>query len=199
MSAARSTRAPVRAALSALLAAAAAAGCRQDMHDQPRYEPFEASDFFDDGRSARPLVVGTVARGFLNEDQHLHRGRIGGELADRFPFAVDRTVLERGRERYGIYCWPCHGATGDGHGIITRRGYPNPPSYHIPRLVQAPDRHFMDVIRDGYGVMYSYAARVAPADRWAMVAYIRALQLSQDADASALADEDRAALEEVRR
>ena len=198
MSAARSTRAPVRAALSALLAAAAAAGCRQDMHDQPRYEPFEASDFFDDGRSARPLVVGTVARGFLNEDQHLHRGRIGGELADRFPFAVDRTVLERGRERYGIFCAPCHDAAGNGNGVIVQRGFKHPPSFHIQRLREAPPGWFFEVITKGYGAMYDYADRVPPADRWAITAYVRALQRSAHASLADVPQAQRDELEETR-
>jgi len=198
VSAARSTRAPVRAALSALLAAAAAAGCRQDMHDQPRYEPFEASDFFDDGRSARPLVVGTVARGFLNEDQHLHRGRIGGELADRFPFAVDRTVLERGRERYGIFCAPCHDAAGNGNGVIVQRGFKHPPSFHIQRLREAPPGWFFEVITKGYGAMYDYADRVPPADRWAITAYVRALQRSAHASLADVPQAQRDELEETR-
>ncbi|HEX6142148.1 MAG TPA: cytochrome c [Geminicoccaceae bacterium] len=172
-----------------MLVLAALTGCGgYDMEDQAKYEPYETAALFEDGSAQQHPVPGTVARGEL---------ATLAVLEERPPLTLD--LLERGRERYGIYCWPCHGATGDGNGIITRRGFPNPPSYHIPRLVQAPDRHFMDVIRDGYGVMYSYAARVPPADRWAIVAWIRALQLSQHAEVAALDEADRAALQDLAR
>ena len=168
----------------AILALVLLAGCGgYDMEDQAKYEPYEEAALFEDGSAQQHPVPGTIARG---------EPAIRAILEERPPLTM--ALLERGRERYNIYCWPCHGATGRGNGIITRRGYPNPPSYHIPRLVDAPDRHFMDVIRDGYGVMYSYAARIAPIDRWAIVAYIRALQLSQNADVASLDDEDRAAV-----
>jgi hypothetical protein len=168
------------------------------MHDQPRYEPFEASEFFADGRSARPLVTGTVARGFLEEDEHLHRGRVGGELAELFPFAVDRAVLERGRERYGIFCTPCHDAAGNGNGVVVQRGFKHPPSFHIQRLREAPPGWFFEVITKGYGAMYDYADRVPPADRWAITAYVRALQRSAHATLEDVPQARRAELEAAR-
>jgi hypothetical protein len=186
------------ALLGGILASLAAAGCRQDMHDQPRYEPFEASDFFADGRSARPLVAGTVARGFLEEDEHLYRGRVGGELAELFPFAVDRAVLERGRERYGIFCTPCHDAAGNGNGVVVQRGFKHPPSFHIQRLREAPPGWFFEVITKGYGAMYDYADRVPPADRWAITAYVRALQRSAHATLADVPEARRAELEAAR-
>jgi hypothetical protein len=156
-------------------------GCRLDMHLQPKYKPLDPSTFFDDGRSARPAVPGTVARGHLRIDEHLYAGKVNGVLEDTFPFPITRDVLDRGRERYNIYCSPCHDYTGSGRGMIVQRGFPAPPSYHIERLRNAPVGHFFDVITNGYGAMYSYASRVSPDDRWAIVAYIRALQLSQRA------------------
>ena len=156
-------------------------GCRLDMHVQPKYKPLDPSNFFDDGRSARPEVPGTVAHGHLRADDLLFTGKVNGEPADVFPFPVTREVLERGRERYNIYCSPCHDYTGSGRGMIVQRGFPPPPSYHLERLVKAPAGHFFEVISNGYGAMYSYASRVTPEDRWAIVAYIRALQLSQHA------------------
>ncbi|WP_245485155.1 cytochrome c [Mesorhizobium sp. M7A.F.Ca.US.001.02.1.1] len=159
----------------ALAAAPALAGCQQQMADQPHYEPLEASSQFADGASARIPVSGTVAR--------------NAELApvpDAIPQPVTMALLNRGRERFDIFCSPCHGRTGDGHGMIVQRGFPAPPTYHQEALRRAPDRHFYDVITNGYGAMYSYAARVPPADRWAIVAYIRALQLSRRAAAADL-------------
>jgi mono/diheme cytochrome c family protein len=156
-------------------------GCRLDMHLQPKYKPYEPSSFFDDGRSERPVVPGTVARGQLRLDEHLYTGKVNGSIADTFPFPITRKDLERGRERFNIYCTPCHDYTGSGHGMIVQRGFPAPPSYHIDRLRQAPVGHFFDVITNGSGTMYSYAARVSPEDRWRIAAYIRALQLSQKA------------------
>jgi mono/diheme cytochrome c family protein len=157
------------------------AGCRLDMHVQPKYNPLDPSDFFGDGRSARPEVPGTVAHGHLRAGELLYTGKLNGQTADAFPFPITREVLERGRERYDIYCSPCHDYTGGGRGMVVQRGFPPPPSYHLERLVKAPAGHFFEVISNGYGAMYSYAARVAPEDRWAIVAYIRALQLSQHA------------------
>ena len=154
-------------------------GCRQDMHDQPRYEPLEASDFFEDGRASRPLVPGTVARGQLHTDAHLYTGKIAGELATTLPFPVTRAVLERGRERYAIYCTPCHDRVGSGQGMIVRRGFRRPPSLHIDRLRQVPVGHFFEVMSNGFGAMLDYAAQLTPNDRWAVAAYMRALQLSQ--------------------
>lgn len=172
-----------------------AAGCRPDMFNQPRYNPLSSSDFFTNGAGSRPLVPGTVARGHLDEDQAFYTGKIGTNLVETFPLPITRDVLERGRERFDIYCSVCHGRTGDGNGMIVQRGFPMPPSYHIDRLRQAPAGHFFDVITQGYGVMYSYAARVEPADRWAITAYIRALQLSHDARLDAVPPADRPKLE----
>lgn len=166
----------------ALLALAlTAAGCRQDMHDQPKYTSYRASEFFADERSARPTVEGTVARGQLNEDELLFTGRVGGQPATTFPFAVDEALMKRGRERYDIFCSPCHGLTGEGDGMVVQRGYRRPPSFHIDRLRQAPHGHLYDVIANGFGAMPDYAAQIAVRDRWAIAAYMRALQLSQNA------------------
>jgi cytochrome c553 len=156
-------------------------GCRLDMHIQPKYKGLEPSSFFSDGRSARPVVPGTVARGELRTDELLYTGKINGQIANVFPFPITKKDLERGQQRFNIYCAPCHDYTGSGNGMIVQRGFPPPPSYHIDRLMKAPVGHFFDVITNGYGTMYSYAARVSPRDRWRIAAYIRALQLSQDA------------------
>jgi len=141
----------------------------------------QSSTFFDDGRSERPVVPGTVARGQLRTDEAFYTGKLNGVEVDTFPFPITREVLARGQERYNIYCTPCHDRLGDGQGMIVQRGFPPPPSYHIDRLRQAPVGHFFSVMTNGYGTMYSYASRVTPEDRWAIAAYIRALQLSQDA------------------
>ena len=159
-------------------------GCRQDMHDQPKYIPLRQSAFFGDERSARPLVEGTVARGRLHEDALLETGKIGEQDADVFPFEVDAATLARGRERYDIYCSPCHGRSGAGDGMIVRRGFRRPPSYHDDRLRNAPVGHFIDVMTNGFGAMADYRQQVEPRDRWAIAAYIRALQLSQHAAVS---------------
>lgn len=161
------------------LCALAMAGCRLDMHMQPKYKPLDQSSFFDDDRSARPAVPDTVARGHLRTDELLYTGKVNGVLADTFPFPITRQDLERGRERYNIYCSPCHDRAGSGQGMIVQRGFSPPPSYHIDRLRKAQAGHFFDVITNGYGKMYSYASRVSPEDRWRIAAYIRALQLSQ--------------------
>jgi hypothetical protein len=157
------------------------AGCRLDMHVQPKYKPYAPSQFFDDGRSERQPVAGTVARGQLRLDELLYTGKENGALANRFPFPITRADLERGRERYNIFCSPCHDYTGSGRGMIVQRGFPQPPSYHIDRLRNAPAGHFFDVMTRGLGNMYSYAARVEPEDRWRIAAYIRALQLAEHA------------------
>ena len=169
------------AAISAAVLLLGAAGCRQDMHDGPYYERYEASAFFEDGRASRPMVEGAVARGELRADDHLYTGYVDGELATTFPFPVTREVVERGRTRFEIYCTPCHGRLGDGQGAIVQRGFQTPPSYHIERLRNAPAGHFYNVIANGYGRMFSFNDRVNPEDRWAIVSYIRALQLSQSA------------------
>lgn len=157
------------------------AACQQEMTNQPKYKPYRSSAFFADGRASRPRVEGTVARGQLTLDRHLHTGKIDGQLATTLPFPVTRDLLTRGRERYHIYCAPCHDAIGTGQGMVVRRGFRRPPSYHIDRLRQAPIGHFFDVMTQGFGAMSDYAAQVPPDDRWAIAAYIRALQLSQHA------------------
>ncbi len=156
-------------------------GCRMDMHLQPKYLPYDATTFFPDGRSERQPVPGTVARGQLRTDELFYTGRENGVAVDKFPFPITRADLERGRERFNVYCTPCHDYTGSGRGMIVERGFPQPPSYHIDRLRDAPVGHFYEVITNGFGAMYSYAARVEPADRWRIAAYIRVLQLSQNA------------------
>ena len=158
-----------------------AAGCRQDMHDQPKYIPLRESAFFSDARSARALVVGTVARGQLHEDAHLYTGKVNGTDTAMFPFRIDSLVMARGQQRFDIYCSPCHGRTGFGDGMVVRRGYRRPPSYHDDRLRKAPVGHFFDVISNGFGAMPDYAAQINVKDRWAIVAYVRALQLSEHA------------------
>jgi hypothetical protein len=170
------------------------AGCRLDMHVQPKYLPYEPSTFFDDGRSERPVVPGTVARGQLHIDELLYTGKENGVVADKFPFPVTRADLERGRERYNIYCTPCHDYTGGGQGMIVQRGFPSPPSFHLDSLRQAPAGHFFEVITNGFGSMYSYASRVEPEDRWRIAAYIRALQRSQHATIQDVPESERAKL-----
>lgn len=157
------------------------AGCRLDMQVQPRLNPLAKSDFFPDERSARPLVPGTVARGDLRQDTYFYTGKIGDTPGDFMPFPVTEDVLVRGRERFNIYCSPCHSRLGDGNGMIPQRGFRRPPSYHIERLRKAPLGYFFDVMTNGFGAMPDYSSQLPPADRWAIVAYIRALQLSQSA------------------
>ena len=172
------------------------AGCRLDMHLQPKYLPDEPSSFFDDGRSERPVVPGTVARGHLHTDELLYTGKENGVVADKFPFPMTRADLERGRERYNIYCTPCHDYTGGGQGMIVERGFPSPPSFHLDSLRKAPAGHFFEVITNGFGSMYSYASRVEPEDRWRIAAYIRALQLSQHATMQDVPESERTKLTE---
>ena len=174
------------------------AACQQDMANQPRHEPLEASPFFKDGRSARPPVPGTVARGQLREDDHLYTGKVNGQLVTTFPFPINRAVMARGQERFGIFCTPCHGSLGDGRGMIVSRGLKPPPSFHIDRLRESPPGHFFDVITNGLGAMQDYSAQIPVEDRWAIVAYIRALQLSQNATVSDLPAAERARLEKER-
>lgn len=156
-------------------------GCNQEMANQPKYKPYASSTFFGDGRAARPLAEGTVARGQVRLDEPLYTGTIAGKLADTLPFPVTRPLLERGQERYNIYCTPCHDHVGNGAGMVVRRGFRRPPSFHMDRLREAPVGHFFDVMTHGFGAMPDYAAQVTPRDRWAIAAYIRALQLSQHA------------------
>ena len=159
-------------------------GCRQDMHNQPKYRPLRATTFFTDGSSARPLVEGTVARGTLQEDEAFFTGKVGNVLVTEMPFPVDATVLSRGEQRYNIFCTPCHDATGGGKGMIVQRGYRQPTSFHIDRLRLAAPGHFFDVMTNGLGAMPDYRGQISPRDRWAIVAYIKALQLSQHTPAS---------------
>ncbi len=161
--------------------AATLAACRQDMHNQPRYKPLAGTDFFGDGRSARPVVEGTVARGHLRIDSARYTGKIDGQEVDAFPFPITKEDLERGKQRFNIYCSPCHSRLGDGNGMIVRRGFRQAASYHTERLIKAPIGHFFDVITNGFGAMPSYASRVEPDDRWRIAAYIRVLQLSENA------------------
>jgi hypothetical protein len=175
--------------------AAPAPACRNEMHSQARYDPLEASDFFGDGRSARQLLPGTVARGHLRADDLLNTGKVGGVLADAFPFPVTREVMARGKERYEIYCTPCHDRAGTGQGMVVRRGFRAPPTLHIDRLRAAPAGYFFDVITRGFGAMADYSAQVGVRDRWAVVAYIRALQLSQHAQIADVAEGERGKFE----
>jgi len=168
--------------LAVFLAAAALSGCRQDMHDQPKFIPLRPSSFFEDGRSARPIPEGTVARGHLNDDTVLYTGKgPDGKPVNEFPFPVTKDVILRGRQRFNIYCTPCHDRTGNGNGMVVQRGYRHPPTYHSDRLRQVPNGYIFDVITNGFGAMPDYAAQIAPRDRWAIVSYVRALQLSQQA------------------
>jgi mono/diheme cytochrome c family protein len=163
------------------LAIVTAAACRQDMHNQPKYRPLRASAFFGDGSSARPPVEGTIARGTLQTDEAFFTGKIGAQFVAEMPFPVTEAVIDRGEERYNIYCAPCHDRTGNGNGMVVQRGYRQPPSYHIDRLRQVEIGYFFDVMTNGFGVMPDYRAQIAPRDRWNIAAYIRALQLSQNA------------------
>jgi mono/diheme cytochrome c family protein len=169
-----------------LLALAILVGCRNDMHDQPRFKPLAKSDFYEDMRASRAPVENTVARGQLNEDTYFYTGKIGANPGDYMPaeVSVNQATLERGRERYNIYCAPCHSRTGDGNGMVPQRGYRHPPSYHQERLRKAPLGYFFDVMTNGFGAMPDYAVQITPEDRWKIVAYIRALQLSQNATAA---------------
>ena len=176
-----------------------AAGCRQDMHNQPKYIPLRDSVFFKDGSSARPLPDDTVARGTLQDDAPFYTGKNGAALVDALPFPLTQQVLDRGENRFNIYCAPCHDRNGTGNGMIVRRGYRQPPSYHIDRLRQAPLGHFFDVMTNGFGAMPDYRAQIAPRDRWAIAAYIRALQYSQNAAVADLTPEDRQKLSEPAR
>ncbi|MGB6941010.1 MAG: cytochrome c [Bryobacteraceae bacterium] len=151
------------------------------MQNEPRYKPLAASDFFSDQRSARPMVEGTVARGHLRIDDARYTGKIDGEDIDQFPIPIAKADIERGQQRFNIYCTPCHGHLGDGNGMVVLRGFRQPPSYYEDRLVHAPVGHFFDVVTNGFGAMPSYASRVEPDDRWRIIAYIRALQLSEAA------------------
>jgi mono/diheme cytochrome c family protein len=155
------------------------AGCgslRQDMANQPRQNPLSPSSFFSDGRSERPLLENTVARGSIADD-----ALFVPKDSNAFPLPLTAELLQRGQERYGIFCSPCHGLQGDGQGMVAMRGMKHPPSYHQERLRQAPNGYIYDVVTNGFGAMYGYSAQIPPRDRWAIIAYVRALQLSRNA------------------
>jgi len=167
------------------------------MQDQPKYIPLRPSDFFADGRSARPLIEGTVARGHLDDDVVYYTGKgPDGKFVDTFPFPITKEVIERGQQRFNVYCTPCHDRLGNGDGMIVRRGYRKPPSYHIDRLRQVPNGYIFDVITNGFGAMPDYAVQVPVHDRWAIVSYIRALQLSQSVSVNQLSPQDREQLQQ---
>jgi mono/diheme cytochrome c family protein len=181
-------------AVCCLLSLMALASCRQKMANQPRYDPLEPSDFFADGMSARPRIAGTVARGELAIDPVVASGKMNGQDVDGFPMAVTPQTLNRGEERYNIFCSECHGRAGDGNGMIPSRGYRHPPSFHTELLRTAKTGHFFDVMTNGFGAMPSYAHQVPVNDRWAIVAYIRALQISQNATINDVPADKRAAM-----
>jgi hypothetical protein len=181
--------------LIALALAAAVGGCRQDMHDQPKDRPLRPSAFFPDGRSARPPVADTVARGALPDDPSRASGKKEGRYLSAVPLPLTPTLLQRGRERFDIYCSPCHDRVGTGNGMIVQRGFKRPPSFHDDRVRSLPDGYLYEVASQGFGVMSGYAAQVPVDDRWAIVAYIRALELSQNARAGDLSADDRRRLD----
>jgi len=170
--------------------------CRQDMHDQPRYEPNEGNAAYPDGRSDRPQVKGTLARGQLIVDELLHTGKEEGNFSTRFPFPVTKELLQRGRERYDIFCSVCHDRTGEGYGMAVQAGFIRPASFHDERLREAPPGYFFDVITNGFGAMYDYSDRITPRDRWAIVSFIRALQTSASVSEENLSESSRLQLSE---
>lgn len=182
-----------------LLAFAAAAAlfggaCRQDMHDQPKLKAQAKSDFFADGRAGRDPVPGTIAVGDLREDAALYTGKVNGQFITQFPIKVDAAVMARGRDRFQIFCQPCHGPTGVGNGMVVQRGHKIPPSWHIERLQKETPGYWFDVVTNGFGAMYGYSAQIPVNDRWAIIAYVRALQLSQSATAADVPEAVRADL-----
>jgi cytochrome c553 len=183
-----------------LILCLAAAGCRQDMFNQPKVKPLAESDFFEDGSGARAPVEGTVARGELRADRVFYTA-IGpdGKFVGTLPVPLTRALLLRGQERFNIFCSPCHGRAGDGRGMIVERGFKQPPSYHIDRLRAQPIGYFFDVMTNGFGQMSGYAAQVPTADRWAIAAYIRALQLSQHVPVDRVPARDRAEIDKVQK
>ncbi|MBY0497712.1 MAG: cytochrome c [Cyanobacteria bacterium] len=165
------------------------------MHDTPRYEAFEASQSFPDGRASRSAPVGTVARGWLRDDEALYTGKINGEFIEEFPFAIGAADLARGQQRFNIYCTPCHGRLGDGNGMVVQRGLRQAASYHQDRLRQEEAGYFYDVITNGFGAMQGYAEQIPVRDRWLIVAYVRTLQLSQHASLADVPADRRGALD----
>ena len=172
-------------------------GCRQQMADQPHQRPLEVSNFFDDRMASRPIEPGTVARTGREENSYLLSGKIDGKLADAFPFEITMDMLKRGQERYEIFCSPCHDRLGTGQGMIVRRGFTPARSFHDLRLRDAPAGHYFEIMTQGFGPMPSYANQLSEQDRWAVIAYIRALQFSRNAKVSELPPEDRAKLSKV--
>jgi mono/diheme cytochrome c family protein len=189
--------APGGRALPMLIAFAAFffAACRPDMMNQPKAKPLSESDFFSNGANARQPPAHTVARGDARANTAFYTGLTNGTYITQLPVTLAPELLARGRERYNAICAECHDRTGSGNGMVVKRGFPQPPSYHVPRLRNAPIGHFFDVITNGYGVMYPYATRVDPEDRWAIAAYIRALQLSHQVKASELTPAEQRKLE----
>jgi mono/diheme cytochrome c family protein len=179
-----------------LLMAVLLASCTQKMADQPRYDPLQSSDFFPNGSSARPLPTGVIPHDYAAKDEWRDTGMINGKPADRFPLAVDRALMLRGQQRYNIYCSPCHDYVGTGNGLAAIRGfYRKPASFHSDELRAAAVGHFFDVITNGFGAMPSYANQIPVHDRWAITAYIRALQLSQTAGINEIPTNERQRLE----
>ncbi len=173
----------------------AVVACQQQMAEQPRYKPLQKSTFFADDRSARPLIPGTVARGHLDADAAFYTGKTAdGNLVEQLPVPLSDALLARGQDRFNVFCSPCHDRTGTGNGMVVRRGYPAPPSYHIDRLRQAPIGHFFDIMTHGFGRMPDYVAQVPPEDRWAIAAYIRALQLSRHDNVADVSADEKAKL-----
>ena len=181
----------------ALLLPLAVPACHRDMRDQPRYETLEASPLFANRQSARPVPAGTIARGQLAEDAVISTGKQDGQFVAQVPVTLNEELVARGQERFNIYCAPCHGRTGSGDGMIVQRGFRKPPSYHLERLRSAPAGHFFDVMTNGFGAMPRYGGHIPPRDRWAIVAYIRALQLSQNAEPDDVPPDHRAKLSEA--
>jgi mono/diheme cytochrome c family protein len=180
-----------------MLALLALAGCHRDMYDQPRLEPLEKNTFFDDGRSSRPLVEGVVEYGAISPNDVFNSGKVNGQFTDELPESVtlDAALLKRGEQRFNIFCSNCHGFSGDGDGMIVLRGYRKPPTYHSDRLRGMPIGYFFDVATNGFGVMPSYASQIPVKDRWAIAAYVRALQLTQYAKLDDVPEAERQQLE----
>ena len=173
-------------AIGLMLVTALTAGCRQDMHNQPKFVPQRSTTFFADGRSVRPQVDYTVARGQLDEDGFFYTGLLGGKELDALPMPVSAQMLARGQERYNIYCTPCHSRVGNGAGMIVQRGYKPAGNFHAARILAEPLSHYFYVITNGYGAMPDYSAQLTPTDRWSVAAYIRALQISQNSSESSV-------------
>lgn len=178
-------------------AALISSGCHLDMYDQPKFKPLSGSSFYPDSTSSRLLIEGTVARGHVRLDDLLYTGKINGVPANVFPFPVTLEVLKHGQDRFNTFCSPCHGRLGDGRGMIVQRGFPEPPLLLADSIAANPAGFYFDVISNGFGRMYSYAPSVPVRDRWTIIAYIRALQLSQKVPVAELSEADRAHLSEA--